>query len=137
MKNFVLDACSLIAILNDEDGADKVEQIIQKAENEECLIYLNKLNLLEIYYIICRKSGIDKADEILFDLLDTPIKIIDKLDDKVFREAGRLKAKYKISLADSIALAEAKVRKAQLITADHREFDPIEKGGEISFYWIR
>lgn len=137
MKDFVLDACALIAILDDEEGANRVEHIIQKAENKECLIYINKLNLLEVYYIICRKVGIDRANETLFDLLNTPLIVIDKLEDDVFKEAGRLKTNYKISLADSIALAEAKVRKAPLVTADHHEFDIIDKDGEIKFYWIR
>jgi len=134
---FVLDACALIAFFNDERGADKVEDIIQKAKRKEYTVYMNKLNLLEIYYGVYRDDGEIKAETMLTRTLNLPLKIIDKLDDKVFREAGRLKAEYKISLADSIALAEAKIRKAQLVTADHREFDPIEKDGEISFYWIR
>jgi PIN domain nuclease of toxin-antitoxin system len=134
---FVLDACALIAILNDEDGADKVDYVIQKAESRKCLIYMNKLNLLEVYYIIYRKAGINRAEEILFDLLSMPLIVIDKLEDDIFKEAGRLKTKYKISLADSIALAETKVREAQLMTSDHHEFDPIDKDGEINFYWIR
>ena len=62
---------------------------------------------------------------------------IDKLKDNVFKEAGRLKATYKISLADSIVLAEAKTRGAKILTADHHEFDPINKDLEVSFYWIR
>lgn len=35
--------------------------------------------------------------------------------------------RFSISLADSIVLAEAKVRKNSLVTCDHHEFDPIEK----------
>ncbi|GHU08730.1 hypothetical protein FACS1894151_05160 [Spirochaetia bacterium] len=34
---------------------------------------------------------------------------------------------YKISLADSIVLAETKINNASIITADHHEFDIIEK----------
>lgn len=134
---FVLDACALIALFNDELGADKVVDIIQKAKNQECLVYVNKLNLLEIYYGVYRDDGKIKAEATLTMVLNLPLKVIDKLDKDVFREAGRLKAKYKISLADSIALAEAKVRKAQLVTADHHEFDAIDEHGEVSFYWIR
>ncbi|HGJ66522.1 TPA: type II toxin-antitoxin system VapC family toxin, partial [bacterium] len=92
---------------------------------------------LEVYYVIHKKTGIEKADEILFELLNSSIIVIDKLEDNVFRETGRLKAKYKISLADSIALAEAKVREAPLVTCDHHEFDVIDKNGDIKFYWIR
>ena len=47
---FVLDACALIALLADEEGADKVEHSLRKAETDDCLIYMNKINILEIYY---------------------------------------------------------------------------------------
>jgi predicted nucleic acid-binding protein len=60
-----------------------------------------------------------------------------KLSDKVFTEAGRFKASYKISLADSIALAETSVSGGKLLTADHHEFDIIEKQEKIKFNWIR
>jgi hypothetical protein len=59
------------------------------------------------------------------------------LTDSVFNEAGRFKASYRISLADSIALAETIVSSGELLTADHHEFDVIEKQEEIKFHWIR
>ncbi len=124
---FILDACALIAFLNDEPGADKVENILQKAKRDNCVIYINKLNVLEIYYGVFREDGNEKAEEILTKIIALPITIIDELKDSVFKEAGRLKATYRISLADSIALAETKIREAQIITADHHEFDTIDK----------
>ena len=63
--------------------------------------------------------------------------IIGEFTDKIFLEAGRLKATYRISLADSIALAEAIVSDGILLTADHHEFDLIETSEEIKFLWIR
>jgi len=134
---FVLDACALIALFDDERGADKVEDIIQKAKRKECIVYMNKLNLLEIYYGVYRDDGKIKAEATLIRALNLPLKVVDKLEDNIFKEAGRFKAKYIISLADSIALAEAKVRDAILVTADHHEFDVIDKDGEVMFYWIR
>ena len=136
-ETFVLDACALIAFLNDEVGADKVENILQKAQRDDCVIYINKLNVLEIYYGVFREDGKEEAEEIFNKILSLPITIIDKLKDSVFKEAGRLKATYRISLADSVALAEAKTREAQILTADHHEFDPIDKNGEVVFHWIR
>ena len=52
-------------------------------------------------------------------------------------EAGRLKATYRISLADSIALAEASVSGGILLTADHHELELVEKNENIVFHWIR
>ncbi|GHU14927.1 hypothetical protein FACS1894163_00050 [Spirochaetia bacterium] len=54
-----------------------------------------------------------------------------------YSEVGRLKASYDISFADSIALGYALVLGQPLITADHHEFDEIEKHEKIIFEWIR
>ena len=117
MEAFVLDACSLIAFLNDEEGADKVEDLLRKAKEEKVALYMNKVNILEIYYGIYRDDGEEAADEILSKILKLPIVIIDNLSDGVLRESGRLKAGYSISLADSFAIGEANVRSAQLEVA--------------------
>jgi len=53
------------------------------------------------------------------------------------RQAGKLKIQYKISLADAMALAQACVETAYLITSDHHELDEVERDGRIFFCWIR
>jgi predicted nucleic acid-binding protein len=53
------------------------------------------------------------------------------------KEAARFKLAFKMSVADSFALATAKLEDVTLITADHHEFDPIDEAGEIEFLWIR
>lgn len=136
-ENFVLDACALIAFMVDEEGAEKVDTILSNAQNRKCKIFIHSINLLEIYYGIRREEGFEKAEWVLNKIEKLPIKIIDSITNEVFREAGRLKATYKISLADSIALAEAMTKKARLVTADHHEFDVLEKKEPIHFCWIR
>jgi predicted nucleic acid-binding protein len=135
--SYALDACGLIAFLSDEEGSGKVESILKKAEKHECIVYMHQINVLEVYYGIYREDGREKADEVYENILNLPVTIIEKMDATVFKEAGRLKAVYKISLADSIALAESKIRKAPIVTCDHHEFDIIEKNKELKFYWIR
>jgi len=137
MKKFVFDACALIALLADEEGADKVEYILRKAETDDCLIYMNKINILEIYYWVYREESKEKAEKVLEKILSLPIIVIETFEDNVFKEAGRLKATYRMSLADSIALAEAKIRNAEILTSYHHEFDVVEKKEKIKFYWIR
>lgn len=136
-NNFVLDASALIAFLADEEGTTKVEDILNKAKKGICVIYMNKLNLLEVYYGVYREDGKAKAEEVLNKVSKLPLFVNDMMSDELFREAGRLKASYKISLADSIAIAETKIREAQLLTSDHHEFDYLDKKGEARFYWIR
>ena len=137
MNSYILDACALIALLQDEVGADKVAVAMNAAYKGEATITMNKLNLLEVYYDSYRSRGKEQADMMVSELKKRPVNINSEISDEVFKEAGRLKATYKISLADAVALAEASVSGGILLTADHHEFDVIEKQEKIPFQWIR
>jgi len=62
---------------------------------------------------------------------------ISEFDKELFSIAGRLKASYRISLTDSIALAQAIVVDGELLTADHHEFDYMDGVEPVRFHWIR
>ena len=134
---FLLDACAVIAYLNDEEGADKVEGFLWKSAQRPGVLFLHEVNLLEIYYGVYRDESEQLAEETYDKVINLPIKIVAGLKKSVFKEAGRLKAIYRVSLADSIALAEAKMRRIPLVTCDHHEFDPIQEKNELDFLWIR
>ena len=136
-NKYILDACALAAFFNDEEGADVVQHILLEADEAKAQIYMNKLNLFEVYYGIRREEGLQKAEEIYDMTKRLPITVIDGISDDVFREAGRIKSSYKMSLADSIALGEAYVMDASIITSDHHEFDVVAKHEAIRFKWIR
>ncbi|MCL2776059.1 MAG: type II toxin-antitoxin system VapC family toxin [Oscillospiraceae bacterium] len=138
MNKYVLDACALLAMLHNEDGADLVADIINAANNGEANLSMHKANMLEVYYDIYRSVGKIKADEIISELKKRPITIISDISDGLFEEAGRLKSLYKISFADVFALATASVTGAALLTADHHEMDKIEQSEpNIKFHWVR
>ena len=136
-KIYVLDACSIIALLMNEDGADVVDNILVQAREKTCTIYMNKLNLLEVYYGFYRSDGQKEAEKHIDSIKASSITIIDELTDNVFAQAGRLKASYKISFADSIVLAEGITKGAIVVSSDHHEFDIIEQSENIKFLWIR
>jgi len=136
-KTYVLDACAILAVLSDEPGADVVEEIYEKAASSEAILAMNKLNLLEVYYYLIREYGRERADRFYNEVKHLPIHIYKEITDDVFTEAGQLKATYKISLADSIALAQTIALDGELLTADHHEFDVIERSEAIRFRWIR
>jgi len=137
VNNYILDACALAAFFNDEDGADVVQSLLLEADEAKSQIYMNKLNLFEVYYGIRRELGLQKAEEFYDMAKRLPITVINGISDDVFREAGRIKSSYKMSLADSIALGEASIMDAPIITSDHHEFDAVEKHENIRFKWIR
>jgi predicted nucleic acid-binding protein len=134
---YVLDACALVAGLNDEPGAEVTRDILNRAYIGEVQVVMHKLNLLEVYYDACRAHGKAHADKALAGLLTLPFDVHAEITDDIFKEAGRLKSTYKISIADAIALAETSVRGGKLLTSDHHEFDVIEAAENISFLWIR
>ena len=133
---YVLDACALIALLKDEKGADDVAGAYEKAKNGEAQLIMNKVNLFEVYYGFYHDKGEDYARKIL-DGVKRSVVTVCEFSDDIFAEAGRLKATYRISLADSIALAQALLSDGALLTADHHEFDAIEGCENIRFCWIR
>ncbi|MCL2703823.1 MAG: PIN domain-containing protein [Defluviitaleaceae bacterium] len=137
MNHYILDACALLAVLNKEDGAEPVRDILDQAKSSTAMVNMNIVNLLEVYYGVFREYGKEIADNILYNVKSSGIVIIETISENVFAEAGRLKATYKISIADSFALAEASVSGALLLTSDHHELDAVEKVEDIKFYWIR
>jgi predicted nucleic acid-binding protein len=137
ISSYILDACALIAYLNDEKGADIVENIFHQASNSQTSISIGIVNFLEVYYGVWRDVGSMKAEEILAECRSLPVTIINEISNEVFKEAGRLKASYRISLADSLALGLALATGDFLLTADHHEFDTIEEKEPIKFAWIR
>jgi PIN domain nuclease of toxin-antitoxin system len=137
MTSYILDACALIAVLNKENGAESVNEILSRAKDGTVNIHINIINLLEVYYGVLREYGNDTAENIISAIKSSPVGIIDIISDSVFKQAGRLKAKYKISLADSLVLAEGIVRDSVVISSDHHEFDLVEQSEGIKFFWFR
>jgi PIN domain nuclease of toxin-antitoxin system len=134
---YILDACALIAYLNDEPGADIVSNFLEQMENRFVSLLLHKVNLLEVYYGYYRERGKSLADEMFGDVLDSGIQILGDISNDMLMEAGRFKGSYSISLGDSILLAVASVSGSAVLTCDHHEFDVVEKAEMIAFEWIR
>jgi len=135
-KIFVLDACALVALLKNETGADVVASAYKQAEKGDTKIIMNRVNLLEVYYGFYHDDGKEYADKIM-DSVVKSIVLISEFDKEIFPIAGRLKASYRISLADSIVLAQTILLDSEVLTSDHHEFDPIEGREPIHFHWIR
>ena len=136
-KIYVLDACALIAVLSNEPGASKVVDVYKEVLAGTAELVMNAVNLLEVYYDDRRAHGEVAANKMLSSVKALSIRIVSDIDEALFCEAGRLKASYKISLADAFALAQTKVVDGTLLTADHHEFDAVEASEPIRFLWIR
>jgi predicted nucleic acid-binding protein len=123
--NIVFDTQALIIFYMDENGADRVANLLEQVLDGEISGYMNVVNLTELYYILCRKSR-KLADEKERNIRNFGIKIIPVKDDAVWKEAALLKASHSLSLADAFAAATAKITRSKLITGTDPEFDSID-----------
>lgn len=134
MKGYLLDACALIALLNDEPGAQRVEAVL----SGDTPVYMSTINTLEVAYDAVRRSKNNEAAAMILRLVsDANIEILWALTETEWLAAARWKARGRLSLADAIALAIAETRNLKLVSADHHELDPLEAEGLIQVEWLR
>ena len=136
-KVYVFDACALIALLSKETGYDNVEKIIKESKDESAKIIMHKVNLLEVYYHLYKIYDEAAALKFLNEIKNTPILLRAEVTDEIIKNAGKLKKRYKMSLADAVGLAEAIISDGSFVTADHHELDVVEENEDIRFTWIR
>jgi len=133
---YVLDACALIALTNQEKGADIVADVLKQVTHGIIRLYMNRVNLYEVYYGFYREYEKEYALNVVENVENSNI-LVTEFDREIFLEAGRLKATYKLSLADSIAVAQTIILRGSILTADHHEFDAIDGKENLIFNWIR
>jgi len=123
MANFVLDSYAMLAFFRNEEGAEKVSQLLHDATNDKYELYMTCINAGEVFYITYRKENAAKAEIAWKALQQFPIHIVEA-DMELAFAAAKLKARYSISYADAFAAAVTIKRKAILITGD-KEFDAL------------
>jgi predicted nucleic acid-binding protein len=128
----ILDAHALMVFLEKEPGFEKIESLFKSALEKGDYLLITSVNLGEVFYIILRECGENKAQEVEEIVQTLPIKVIDA-DWELTREAAKLKAFKKMSYADCFAAALATMHKGELITGDP-EFRAVER--EIKIMWI-
>ncbi len=131
---YVLDACAMIAYLNNEPGADVVEAALVDPANQ-CLAHA--INLCEVFYQFYRAGGAQAAADAIGDLRRMNIIERDDLDEAFWTEAGKLKAQHRASLADFCAIALTNRVGGTLLTSDHHELDVIAAAGVCPITFIR
>lgn len=132
---FVFDACALIALLEDEPGANIVEDLLQEPANRRLV---HAVSVCEVYYDLRRRGDTEDAETLESLLTDYGLEIIDALPSDLWRIAGKIKAEWRrVSLADCFALALAIRESGTLITSDHHELDALAEAEVCRIRFIR
>jgi len=116
---FLLDTSALMAFIEQEEGADRVREVLLKNQ-----IILSWLSILEVVYISQRELGEEEALTRYALLKRLDAKIIWDADEALLLNAARIKATHSLSLADAVIAATASQNKAILLHKDP-EFEPL------------
>ena len=117
MKTYVLDASALFAFLLDKPGAHKVNELLKEAVQERAEILMPAVNYGEVYGLIFRTHGPDRATATMNAVQPLPIRVVDATPERAFR-AAEVKSRYKLYYVDSFAASLAMEFKAKLVTSD-------------------
>jgi ribonuclease VapC len=132
-KTIVVDSWAIMSYLQGEPSAEKVADIIADAHEDNVPLLMSVVNAGEVWYIIARRTSEADADRSLRELKQLGIKLVDA-DWDLAHDAGRFKAKHRMSFADCFAAALAKQRKAHLVTGD-QEFKQVE--ADVIINWLK
>jgi len=132
-KTIVLDSWAIMSYLQGEPSAEKVADIIADAHEDNVPLLMSVVNAGEVWYIIARRTSEADADRSMRELKQLGIAMVDA-DWDIAHDAGRFKAKHKMSFADCFAAALAKQQKASLVTGD-QEFRQV--AADVTIIWLK
>ena len=136
MSGYVLDTSALLALVQQEPGAERVLKVLgsgvggevheppaEAVTRERPPVYLPFMSLMELDYHLRRRRGLYEADRLLRMIRAWPVELVES-GERWRREAARIKAEHAVSLADAWIAALAILRSARLVHRDP-EYDGI------------
>lgn len=129
---YVLDSFALLAYLEGEPGAPRVQAILGLARNGGAEAILSIINYGEVLYIVERERGLPAAQKVIAAIDQLPLEVVDA-DRALTFAAAQVKAIHSIAYADAFAIALAQARRASVVTGDP-EFQHVER--LISVEWL-
>lgn len=109
----VLDTSALFTFLEDEPGADEVAQAL--GSNSTIIPWVT---LLEVHYVTARERGLPEADARYAALTLLPARVDWGVSEALVHTASWFKAQHRISLADALVAAYAKLGASRVMHKD-------------------
>jgi predicted nucleic acid-binding protein len=120
--------------LRKEAGGTEVAALIAQ-EPPAC--YVHAINLCEVYYDFLKVSDELQASLAIDGLRAAGVMVCIDMDEAFWRQAGRYKVSFRMSLADAFLASLAERFSAEIVTSDRKEFEPIAQSGALKVNFIR
>ena len=114
---YILDTLAIAAFTDQEEGATEVERLLDAARRDACQVEACAISLMELYYTALQEKDEDEATKLIALVKAWPVTWIYP-DERLLLQAGKIKATYRLSVADAIIAAVAKLRQAKLVHKD-------------------
>lgn len=131
-SRFVLDSFALMALLQDEPGAERVQALLESASRGEHELYMSVVSLGEVMYTIEDRRGVGAAQQALAFIDQSPVQLLD-VDRSLALAAARLKAATGMGYADCFVAASAQLLDSTVVTGD-LDFRQMEE--EVAIEWL-
>jgi uncharacterized protein len=113
----VVDSWPVVAWLLSQSAAAAVESYLQRADAGEMNLVMSWVNVGEVFYIVAKRHGVQRANEFLSRLPSLPIRLVLPDEDGILA-AARIKAGYALAFGDAFAIALAQAEGVSIITGD-------------------
>jgi len=118
-SRYLLDTSALLTLIEDEDGAARVEEILRQPST-----IITWMSLLEVVYITRQERDAAEADQRYALLKALPVSLLWTVDEPILLTAARLKAQYRLSLADTI-IAACAIQTGAILVHKDPEFEHV------------
>ena len=116
---WLLDTSAILAFIEDEAGADRVELALRRPTT-----LVPWPVLLETHYVSLQEEGQAEADRRIALIKQLEVEVLWGMDESTLLTASTLKATHRVSLADAVIAAFAIRRRAVLMHKDP-QFDAL------------
>ena len=117
MSGFLLDTSALLALRDDEPGAERVSELLRNAQNGGFPCFGSFMSLMEVFYRVWKDEGESAGREAYADCLALPIQWIHE-SPVLLERAATVKATHPLSLADAWIAASALENNVTLVHKD-------------------
>lgn len=116
-SRWLLDTSALLALRDDEPGADRVARLLQAAQNGESHCFVCFMSRMEVLYRVWKDEGERRARLADGQLQALPIQSV-LASDGLLEQAAAFKAGHPLSVADAWIAAAALQEGAVLVHKD-------------------
>lgn len=117
MKRWLLDTSALLALRDDEAGADEVAALLVQAQAGKARCFGCFITLMEVFYRVWKDEGEAAGRLAHAQCLALPIEWLHETPE-MLEASARFKATQRLSLADAWIAATAELKTATLVHKD-------------------